>query len=248
MSDFLILLVTGAGAGFVDSIAGGGGLITLPVLTFFFGVGVQAIGTNKIVGTLAAVLALGVYFKANSRVSVKTWVFVAIASLGSGLGSLLAPHLPTQSFKILLTISLPLILISVWKKELWAERRLAPTLNKRSWIALVFGGLLCGVYDGAWGPGGGTFMFLTLLFFARLALFEALIASKLANTITAGTALVSYYLQGVVHWRVGLVMGFGAAVGAFFGARFATRNTSRIIRPVLAVVALLLAIKVISST
>lgn len=232
----------------MDSIAGGGGLITLPVMTLFLGAGVQAIGTNKIVGTLAAVLALAVYLMKDRKISATAWVFALMACMGGWMGSRIAPHLPPQSFKILLIVSLPLILLCVWKKDLWVQRNNAQKMSKRSWLALLLGGLACGLYDGAWGPGGGTFMFLTLLFLAKLPLFESLIASKLANTITATTALVSFALQGDVHWRVGTVMGIGAALGAFLGARFASQNASRIIRPVLAVVALLLILKVIIST
>lgn len=90
-------------------------------------------------------------------------------------------------------------------------------------------------------------MFLGLLFVARLPLLMALAASKFANTCSAGSALVSYGLAGFVHWREGTAVAIGMALGSLVGATLATRRASRIVRPVLATVVLLLLVRLLQT-
>ncbi len=247
----LLLVLTGLIAGFIDSIAGGGGLITLPAMALFVGPGAEAIGTNKIVGVTAALVALLVYARNGHLDFRKSILFAGTISLGSFTGSQVSPLLPLIAFKWLLIISSPLILFLVCKKEWWLKE-IHPPLSDTQGVssrsgAIIISGLLCGFYDGVWGPGGGTFMFLSLILVAKLPLLTALAASKLANTVSAGTALVGYSLGGHVHFREGLIMALGISVGAFFGARAASKSASRIVRPALGIVALLLLIRVLVS-
>ena len=244
-----LTLLTGLCAGFIDSIAGGGGLITVPFFTLFFGPGPHAIGTNKMSATVGATMALAVYFRKGHMDAKRSWIFAFWVGLGSLLGSRTAPLVPLQAFKWFLVVSCPLILWIVWNKDLWVDQELkAHTHPNRKWHFLgepkvILSGLLCGFYDGIWGPGGGTFMFLSLLFFAKLPLFAAIAASKLANSCSALVAVISYASGGYVHFAEGAAMACGVGVGAFCGAQFATKRATRVIRPVLAIVAGLLVLK-----
>ncbi len=83
-------------------------------------------------------------------------------------------------------------------------------------------------------------MLLGLLWGARLPLFEALLLSKLANTVSAGTSLVSFGIQGFVHARFGIIMALGMAAGSYMGAKFASKKAEKVVRPVLGLVVLLL--------
>lgn len=246
-------MIMGFIAGTIDSIAGGGGLITLPTLTLLVGPGAHAIGTNKIVGSIGAAMALAVYSRQHKIDWTVCIVFSVWIAAGSTLGGLATPHLPASVFKWLLLITCPLILWIVWRKDLWVAQETAHTQpRKSSWRALfhlpiLASGLAVGFYDGAWGPGGGTFMFLALLFIARMPLFQALAASKFANTCSATAALITYGSQGYVHVVPGLTVATGMAAGAFLGAKFATKRASRIVRPVLAIVVCLLLVKLILS-
>lgn len=243
--DDILLIFGGALAGFIDSIAGGGGLITIPILSLRLGgTGPTVIGTNKIVGAAAALVALLVYLRAGHVDWRKTLHFTLWIGIGSLSGSFVSPHLPKEVFRWLLLLTCPLILWVIWKRQLWVERAARERRPDRAAILeempLALSGLACGFYDGVWGPGGGTFMFLSLLFFARLPILTALAASKFANTVSALTALAGYASQGHVRILPGAMMAAGISVGSFIGARHASRNAAKIIRPILVIVVLLL--------
>ncbi len=240
-------------AGFIDSIAGGGGLIMLPAYTLAVGPGAAAIGTNKVAASVAASVALAVYAR-KGHVDWRTGaIFSAWIALGSMAGSFVSPLIPPAAFRVFLVITCPLILWVVWRKDLWVARELKTHGERvtamaliRSW-RLLAAGIGVGFYDGLWGPGGGTFMFLALLFVAGLPLLPALGASKMANAVSALASLSGYAWQGHVHWDYGFVGAIGISVSAALGAHFATRNASRVVRPVLAMVVALLLMRLVIS-
>jgi uncharacterized protein len=241
----LLLLAAGLIAGLIDSIAGGGGLITVPSFVLVLGPGVTAIATNKIAGVASAGVALLIYMK-NGHVTLRGQaVFALLVGIGAWLGSVLAPLFPPLAFKYLLFVICPLILFVVWRKDLWVkERSLLPVAHWRLWIA----GFFCGLYDGIAGPGGGTLMFLSLLFFGRMPLLGAMGTAKLANLTSAGVSLVSYASQGLVQWRTGAVVGASIAVGAVIGAEFGNRRAVTAVRLALTIVVTLLLVRLATAT
>jgi uncharacterized membrane protein YfcA len=108
-------------------------------------------------------------------------------------------------------------------------------------------GLAVGFYDGAWGPGGGTFMFLGLLFGAKIPLLPAIATSKLANSVSAFSSLANYWRQDLVSPIHGAAVAVGSMLGATQGARLAHQHADRLVRPALVVIALLLLIRVFST-
>ncbi len=257
MLDALFLIITGLIAGAVDSVAGGGGLITLPALSIVVGAGVVAIGTNKIVGASAAAMALWVYSRRVQLPWSTGFAFAAWIMAGSFGGSRVSPYLPPQAFTWFLVCSYPIILWTIWQKDLWIEdaTKNGPKVASRrttfmsQWLTprIILAGLACGFYDGMWGPGGGTFMLLALLLVAKLPLLPAIAASKLANTFSASTALMSYGLQGYVRPTTGLWMAAGTLLGAYIGARFASKKAALVVRPLLLAVSTALVAKNIFS-
>lgn len=245
-----LLVVAGYAAGLIDSMAGGGGLITLPVLSLRLGPGAHAIGSNKIVGVSAALVALIVYARAGHFRWKNGLLFCVCVMFGSAIGSHLSPYCPVEVFRWLLIALAPVILWIVWRKDRWVEVELRVhrhdlSQSRGHHLALAVSGLACGFYDGAFGPGGGTFMFLALLFVVRMPLMTALATSKLANTISAGTALVSYAAGGYVHWLEGTLVAVGISVGAWQGSRWASRKSTAIVRPMLLVAVVLLLAKLL---
>jgi uncharacterized membrane protein YfcA len=252
-----LFLSAGLLAGFIDSIAGGGGLITLPATLLMLGSGTavaEAIGTNKVAAIFAAAVALVVYIRAGHFDWRKSLTFSASIGVGAFFGSLVGRFLSPQIFKFLMVVTCPIIVWVVWNKEFWVSRELeehrrARTSKERgrALSMVILSGMLCGFYDGVWGPGGGTFMLLSLIFFAKLPLLTALAVSKFANTTSAATALATYASGGYVHWRLGLCLGATVSIGALLGARLATKAASRIVRPVLIFVVGLLVVKMVYS-
>ena len=234
----LLLIFAGVVAGMIDSIAGGGGLITLPVLSHVLSPGAHAIGTNKIVGMMGALIAFLVYLKHQPLHLKKGLAFVLAIGAGSLLGSLCSPLVPKIYFRYLLVAICPVVLYVVWNKQFLIQE--VKEHVSRSLLALIAAGVGVGFYDGFFGPGGGTFMLLALLWGVRLPLFEALLLSKLANTVSAGVSLVSYGMQGYVHPKAGIIMAVGMTAGGFVGASFASKKAEKVVRPVLVLVVVLL--------
>ena len=234
-------------AGFIDAIAGGGGLILLPALSLIVGAGPSAIGTNKPAAVAMAAIALVVYARRGHLNWKLSGMFALMLAIGALAGSRLALLIPLAAFPWLLAVTCPVLLYVVWQKELWQPRDTVPNQAPRPYApAVLVSGLVCGIYDGAFGPGAGTFMFLSLLFIAHLPLLTSLAAAKLANTSSAVIALASYAESGNVHWRLGVIAAAGAVVGAYFGARQASERAARIVRPALVVVVVLLILRIVA--
>ena len=245
----LLIVAAALLAGFIDAIAGGGGLILLPALSLVVGAGPEAIGTNKPAAVAMAAIALIVYARRGHLDWRLSGAFALTLGIGALVGSRVALIIPLAVFPWLLALSCPVLLYIVWEKDLWvptaigdvrgAPRPLAPSV--------LLSGLACGFYDGVFGPGAGTFMFLALFFFAHLPLLAALAAAKLANTASAAVALASYAEAGQVHWRLGAIAAVGALAGGFLGARQASVKAARIVRPMLVVVVVLLVLRIVAA-
>lgn len=242
--DLTLLVLGGFIGGLLDSIVGGGGLITVPVFLMILGPNAMAIGTNKVAAVAAQLSALAVYAK-NSQVDFsKAWVFLGVTSLGAIGGALLAPYLPASFFKWFLLVVTPVVLILVFTKKLWTtseHQRKFPRLS-------LAGTFFAGLYDGVAGPGGGTLMFLALFFLGGLPTLVAMGTGKLANFGSATMSLATYSWSGNVDWKLGAVMAvpiaFGAWLGAYYGSRHREEEKARkLARTALVAVSVLLTVR-----
>jgi uncharacterized membrane protein YfcA len=244
----LLLVAAALLAGFIDAIAGGGGLILVPALSLVVGAGPTAIGTNKPAAFAMAAIALIVYARRGHLDWRLSGMFTLVLGIGALIGSRLALLIPLDVFPWLLALTCPVLLYVVWQKDLWLPRDVDQSHGRPQPFApaVLISGLACGVYDGAFGPGAGTFMFLCLLFFAHFPLLGALAAAKLANMVSAAVALGSYAESGHVDWRLGVIAVMGALVGGYLGARQASIKAALIVRPTLVVVVVLLVLRIVS--
>ncbi|MBC7714785.1 MAG: sulfite exporter TauE/SafE family protein [Rhizobacter sp.] len=243
MDNYLLTLM-GFLTGLIDSVVGGGGLISLPTLSIALGAGAHAIGTNKIVGVTGAAVALYVYARKGHLLWREGLVFCLICACGSFVGSTIGPMiLSKEYFRYLMIIMCPVILWVVWNKERFSKEHV--DFVKPHWGLFFITAFLSGFYDGFFGPGGGTFMFLSLFLVNGYPLLQSIAISKLANTFSAGTALATYAHNGYVHWKIGAITAIGMVIGAYIGATYATKSAAKIIRPMLIFIVVLLMVKLI---
>ena len=237
------LFLAGLLAGVVDSIAGGGGLITVPIFTLLLGPGSLAIGTNKIVAVVATGVALLVYLRlGHVRLKGKLGFFLCVG-LSSALGAFASTLVPPQVYRWFIVAIVPLILFVILRKDLWVKEAATEDHSRVDRGALWLAGIACGFYDGIAGPGGGTLMFLSLFILAKFPLLRAMATAKVANLASASVSLASFAYTGNVLWNKGVVMAAGIGVGAFLGATLASRNAAKWARVALAVVSILLMVR-----
>lgn len=231
-------------AGFVDAVAGGGGLISLPAY-MIAGFPVHfAIGTNKLSSGMGTAIATARYAK-NGYIAWKNAVFcIVTALLGSSLGAKLALQLDDYFFKRLILVILPCTAAYIMfgkpfigtKKEL----PLPKMLLFSAFIAFVIG-----IYDGFYGPGTGTFLLLLLTGVAHMDLKQANGITKAINLTTNLTALTVYLLNGKVVFAIGLTAGFFSIAGNYLGSKCFDKGGAKFVKPLMILVLVIFFIKVL---
>lgn len=225
--------------GFVDAIAGGGGIITLPAYLMAGVPAHVALATNKLssaVGTCVSTarLARGGYIDARLALPA-----VACALVGSPVGARLALLVPEDAFRFVLMLALPIVAVFVLRKKSLRPETL-PMPRARRLALLCASALVCGIYDGFYGPGTGTFLLLLFSGAARLGIRDASGEMKAVNLASNVAALVTFALAGQVWWTLGLVAGAFGIAGHYLGAGRVLHDGTRIVRPIIAVVLVLL--------
>lgn len=244
--EFLIVCPLAFLAGLVDAIAGGGGLISLPAY-FFAGLPAHAaLATNKLSSTMGTAVATVRYVLFGYMVKWLVVVGVACGLTGSFLGSNLALIADSVILMAFMLVSLPLVAYVVFRArdlDRFADDRLSKgrTLAFVGLIALVIG-----LYDGFYGPGTGTFLILLLTTVAHLSLKEAQGTTKAINLSTNVAALAVFLASGNVIVVLGLVAGLFNIAGNWIGASLFHKKGSAIVRPIMLVVIVLFAIKLVS--
>ena len=225
-------------AGFVDSVAGGGGIISLPAYLMAGIPAHLAAGTNKVVNGCGTLMATAKYFR-SGKVRLRPAIAAALgALLGSALGAQLASMIPEAALKTIMLIALPCVAVFlVLKRDFGADDAPAVAVEpKREVLVSALIGLFIGCYDGLVGPGTGTFMILCFTAFLSMDLLTASGCSKAANLASNVSAAVVWALHGSVLWRLAAPAVVCSMLGSWFGARFAMRGGSRRIRVVMFVV------------
>ena len=243
--EFLIVCPLAFIAGFVDSIAGGGGLISLPAF-IFAGLPVhQAIGTNKLSSTMGTTIATIRY--AINGYMVKAFVIVGVACglTGSWIGSNLALMASDTMLKAIMLVALPFIAFFVLKTKDLDAFSAEPLPRGKAMAITAAIALAVGVYDGFYGPGTGTFLMMLLPALAHQDVRTAAGTTKAINLSTNVAALVVFLVNGAVLLPLGLAAGAFNIVGNYIGAGKFTKAGSAIVRPIMLVVLVLFAAKLI---
>ncbi|WP_312598804.1 TSUP family transporter [Brevundimonas sp.] len=238
-----LLCLAAVAAGFVDAIAGGGGLITVPALLAAGIPPVAAIATNKVQSSFGTASATWSYWRAGRiNFGLLKWPLAATL-VGAGLGAFAVTVVDTRWLMVLL----PILLIAIALYFLFgpkasdedAHARLTPLA-----YSAVAGGI--GFYDGFFGPGTGSFFALSLVTLMGMGLTRATANTKALNLMSNVVSVVVLAAGGHVMWLLGGAMAVGQVIGGRLGAHSAMRFGPRLIRPLLVVISLGMVAKLLS--
>lgn len=241
---FIVCPLVGLG-GFVDAVAGGGGLISLPAY-MLAGVPVHmAVGTNKLSSGMGTTVSTLRFARSGYIHMRQALCCLACALLGSAAGAKLSLLIEERTFKILMLFILPVTAFYVLKTKDMDKPRTAYSLSKTLAIAMP-AALFVGAYDGFYGPGTGTFLLLLLTGAAHMKLQDAAGIAKVINLTTNLTSLVVFFVNGTVLVPLGLVAGLFGMLGNYIGATCFKRGGGKIVRPLMLGVLTVFFIKIIT--
>lgn len=247
MSTLLIVCPMVFLAGFVDSIAGGGGLISLPAYIFAGLPTHMAYGTNKFASCLGTVVSTGKYLKSGNITIKPALISSAGALIGSWLGAKLVLMLDEKYLQYCLIFILPVVAIFLLvNRKFGSESDVREVPPSRMYPLAFLIGLAVGAYDGFFGPGAGTFY---VLGFTALLGFNLITSSgnaKMVNLASNFAALLVYIPGGKVMYTVAIPAAICSIAGNYIGSQLAIKNGTKFIRPIIVVVIFLLFAKVIS--
>jgi uncharacterized membrane protein YfcA len=238
-----LVVIAAFGAGWVDAVVGGGGLLQLPAVLLIPGITpVQALATNKL-GSIFGTATSSVTYYRRARPDIRTALPMALIALtGSFGGAAVATVLPASAFKPIIVVALLAVaLFTAFKPQLGAATALRFS-GHRHHVAAGAAGLVIGFYDGLIGPGTGTFLVITLVALLGYDFLQSSAKAKIVNFATNAGALILFIPHGAVLWVLGLILGAANTAGSYLGSRMAISRGSGFIRAVfLGVVILLIA-------
>lgn len=240
----LLVALVGFG-GFIDAMAGGGGLITVPT---YLALGVPpelVLGTNKCVSSAGTTLAVIRFV----RKRLIVWPLAAIGILAAGLGSFLGAkgallH-DRRSILVLLLVLLPTILFLQYRfrYQLRSSAQKEPPKTRQLVVRTLFLGLIMGAYDGFFGPGTGTFLLLGMMWFLKMDPLAATAHARIVNYASNLGALSLFLSRGLVAWDIALLATFASLFGNWLGSGLALTHQEKVIIPAFRFVLLLLLVK-----
>lgn len=243
---YAVLFAVGLLAGWVDSIAGGGGLIALPAL-LNLGLPVPlALGTSKFQSAFGTLSASWNYAR-SGLVDFRACRIGMVATLiGAALGTLAVQRIDPHLLGRLIPWLLAAILAYTVFRPTLGEREQPPRLRRPVFFTVF--GLGLGFYDGFFGPGAGSFWAISLILFLGQNFARATAHTKVMNATSNLVSLALFASAGLVHVGAGLAMGVGQLLGARLGSRLVVQRGARVIRPIFLIVVTLTLIRLIWMT
>ncbi|WP_300670361.1 TSUP family transporter [Desulfoluna sp.] len=226
----LCLFATGTVAGFVDSIAGGGGLVALPMLLAVGMPPQMALGTNKLQGSFGTFSAALNYIQKGEVHLKEAVVGIAATFAGAATGAWTIQHMEAGFLKGLIPILLMAVLLYTLASPDFGDTQRKPKLPVPIFYTLF--GLLLGFYDGFFGPGTGSFWTTGMVLFLGFSMTRAAGYTRVMNFTSNIVALSVFIALGNVIWTAGLIMAVGQIIGARTGSSLAIKNGARLIKPI----------------
>lgn len=224
-----MLLAVGAVAGFVDAIAGGGGLLTMPALLFAGLSPAQAVATNKLQGSFGTFSAVRYFIKRGEVVPRDNIPAISAVFIGACAGAIAIQSLDPSFLAAWMPWALIVVALYVLlSPDLGSYQRVA----RASAMGFAASALMIGAYDGFFGPGTGTFFALAYVLLCGYTLSKATAHAKLLNFTSNIVSLAVFVFGGEVVWSVGLLMAIGQWSGARVGAGMVITRGAQLIRPI----------------
>jgi len=230
-------------AGFVDSVAGGGGLIALPALLYTGITPLQALATNKLQGSFGT-FASTLNFYRHGHIDLKQMLpAVFLTFIGAAAGTLAVQMFSPDFLRLFMPIALVGIVIFFALQPKLGEQDRHHRIGIWSFAALF--GFTLGFYDGFFGPGTGAFFTLAFVLLLGFNLVKATANTKLLNFTSNITSLSFFIVGGHVVWSLGLVMAIGQFTGATIGSHMTIRHGASLIRPLVIIMSSAMALKLL---
>lgn len=249
-------------AGFVDSIAGGGGLISLPA---YMAAGVPphyALGCNKISSSMGTMISTIRYIKSGAVDFKIVPASIGFALVGSAIGANLALLVSEDFLKAFLIFVLPVVAFLMLRKketkkvdeeieqeineEVEEEKSQLKINRKKQIVVALIGAFIIGGYDGFYGPGTGTFLVLILTGLAKMDIKVASGNTKIINLSSNIAALITFIINGKVLFLLAMVAGIFGIVGNYIGSGLVISRGAKVVKPVMLLVLCLLFIKIVT--
>lgn len=245
LTTFLIVCPLVFLGGFVDAVAGGGGLISLPAY-MIAGLPVHnSIATNKLSSGMGTTVSTIRFARGGNIPWKKALPCVIMAMIGSAAGARLALLVDAELFKRLMLVIIPVTAYYVMKNKTMGTEP-DPLDFKKMMIRASAVALVIGMYDGFYGPGTGTFLILLLSSFAKFRLGEANGVAKSINLTTNITSLAVYLMSGKVIIILGFIAGLFGIAGNYIGVSFFNDKGARAVKPIMLVVLTIFFIRILT--
>lgn len=242
---FLIVCPLTFLGGFVDAVAGGGGLISLPAYMIAGLPPHFAIATNKLSSGMGTTVSTYRLAKGGNIPWRKALPCIIMAMIGSSTGARLALLVDADLFKKLMLVIIPLTAVYVMKNRSMDSDR-EPLGQRQTLVRASLTALLIGMYDGFYGPGTGTFLILLLSGFAHFRLGEANGVAKSINLTSNITSLAVYLINGKVLIPLGLAGGLFGIIGNYIGVSLFNEKGAKAVRPIMIVVLTIFFIRILT--
>lgn len=245
ISAFIFCSVAALAGGFIDAIAGGGGLLTVPALMVSGLPPHIVLGTNKVSASLGTAVALYNF----SRHGLVRWRLVfcglGFSLAGSWIGATIAMHISSALLARILIFLLPVGMLATFMPPRKKEYQPQEITGLKFWLALPVICLCIGMYDGFFGPGTGSFLILALHWILKMDLIGASATTKALNLGSNISGALSFIWHGVINWPLGLVMASCLMLGNWLGSTFAIKVGTKAVRSFLLVSLFLLLVTLI---
>ncbi len=221
--------------GFIDAIAGGGGLIMMPALLFAGVPPINALATNKLQSMFGTATAFANYAHKGLVDWRSNWLTVALVFVAAGAGVIVVQSVSSKALALIIPLLLLAVALYVLISPRMSDEDAHQRIGPRAYSPV---GAAIGFYDGFFGPGTGSFFTTTLVGLRGLGLTRATALTKLFNLTSNVAAVLLFAIGGHMFWLLGLCMAAGAMIGGWIGSHTAMRFGASIIRPLLVILSL----------